>query len=535
MNYVYDSANRLTSVGAQSYTWDNNGNLTNDGASAYTYDSANRLKQVVQGGVTYTFSYNGQGDRVRQAINGTPTRYVLDLNAPLTQILADGSNTYLYGSTRIGEQQASGFAYHLPDALGSLRQLTTANASVTLTRAYEPFGSVTSATGSGNSIFGYAGEAKDATGLIFLRARFYNPTIGRFFVRDTWPGSYQMPGTLHPYLYGLNNPILYTDPSGRCADPLTYFLCAAAGIAIGTGIGFIGGAVVGAASSAINQAVTNGAVDWNQVRNDAAATAVVGAVGGFVYSATLVTGGVAAAALFGTSSASVGASVVGFGIVATAGVTSGIATRGTANLINGDPVTKNLVSWKQAGIDALLSVGLFWGGGRVANKIGARFGLNLNLGNFNSICLPPSAASAVRNAVRPVAGANSSSLGIGGTAPLARQLQAALDPGTQGRITLAVGLAKDTHGRLVILIGTSERNSYMRPSIRHLVDTLKGQGAIVVPGTFHAEENIVRYAVENNLKLIEVSAGRPICEPCETLIRAAGAIPGSATRSGSVP
>ncbi len=112
VNYVYDSANRLTSVGAQTYTWDNNGNLKSDGTRTYAYDSANRPAQIVQGGVTYTFSYNGQGDRVRQAINGTPTRYVLDLNAPLTQILADGSNTYLYGSTRIGEQQASGFAYH---------------------------------------------------------------------------------------------------------------------------------------------------------------------------------------------------------------------------------------------------------------------------------------------------------------------------------------------------------------------------------------------------------------------------------------
>jgi RHS repeat-associated protein len=225
VNYVYDAANRLTSVGAQNYTWDNNGNLTNDGASAYTYDSANRLKQVMQGGVTYTFAYNGQGDRVKQTIGAATTNYVLDLNAPLTQLLADGTNTYLYGSTRIGEEQPSGFAYHLPDALGSVRQLTNATANATLTRAYEPFGAVTSATGNGSSIFGYAGEAKDATGLIFLRARYYHPAIGRFFGRDTWPGSYQMPGTLHPYLYGMNNPILYTDPSGRCADPLTMLLC----------------------------------------------------------------------------------------------------------------------------------------------------------------------------------------------------------------------------------------------------------------------------------------------------------------------
>jgi RHS repeat-associated protein len=73
--------------------------------------------------------------------------------------------------------------------------------------------------GGGGSIFGYVGEANDATGLIFLRARYYSPTLGRFFTRDPWAGNAQAPGTLHPYLYGLNNPLRYKDPSGRaCQD-----------------------------------------------------------------------------------------------------------------------------------------------------------------------------------------------------------------------------------------------------------------------------------------------------------------------------
>jgi len=45
--YVYDIANRLTSVNGQAYTWDNNGNLLNDGTSTYGYDGANRLTSVV--------------------------------------------------------------------------------------------------------------------------------------------------------------------------------------------------------------------------------------------------------------------------------------------------------------------------------------------------------------------------------------------------------------------------------------------------------------------------------------------------------
>ncbi|MDW8241512.1 MAG: hypothetical protein RMM98_18070, partial [Acidobacteriota bacterium] len=59
------------------------------------------------------------------------TNYVLDLNTGLTQVLADDTNTYLYGHGRIGEQQPGGWAYHLGDALGSVRQLANAGGAVT--------------------------------------------------------------------------------------------------------------------------------------------------------------------------------------------------------------------------------------------------------------------------------------------------------------------------------------------------------------------------------------------------------------------
>jgi len=103
--YTYDLANRLINVGAVTYTWDNNGNLLSDGASAYAYDSTNRLITVTQGANVYAFAYNGLGDRLRQTANGVTTTYTLDLNAGLTQVLADGTNTYLYGNSRIAQQR----------------------------------------------------------------------------------------------------------------------------------------------------------------------------------------------------------------------------------------------------------------------------------------------------------------------------------------------------------------------------------------------------------------------------------------------
>jgi RHS repeat-associated protein len=169
-------------------TWDNNGNLLSDGTSTYTYDAANRLKTVTQGANSYSYVYNGLGDRLSQTVNGVTTQYTLDLNTSLTQVLADGTNTYLYGPTRIGEKQSAGFVYHLPDALGSVRQLADATANVTLTRSYAPYGDTLTSTGAGTTAWQFAGEQRDASGLTFLRARYLSTATGRFLTQDEWPG-----------------------------------------------------------------------------------------------------------------------------------------------------------------------------------------------------------------------------------------------------------------------------------------------------------------------------------------------------------
>jgi len=106
-------------------------------------------------------------------VNGDTTSYTLDLNTGLTQVLADGTNAYLYGLGRIGELQPDGWMYYLPDALGSVRQLSGPDAELALAQSYEPFGDILASAGNGQSVFQYAGEVRDTTGLTFLRARYY--------------------------------------------------------------------------------------------------------------------------------------------------------------------------------------------------------------------------------------------------------------------------------------------------------------------------------------------------------------------------
>ncbi len=87
---------------------------------------------------------------------------------------------------------------------------------------------------SGGKPYGFTGEHWDAaTGLIYLRACWYDPATGRFLTRDPFPGLALLPQTQRPYVYVANNPVNLTDPSGELAFvPL---------LLVGIAGGFLGG------------------------------------------------------------------------------------------------------------------------------------------------------------------------------------------------------------------------------------------------------------------------------------------------------
>jgi RHS repeat-associated protein len=229
--YNYDIANRLTDVDGVPYVYDDNGNLLNDGVNEYTYDSANRL---TSDNGTGSYTYNGLGDRLSQ--NGV--NYTLDLNAGLTQVLSDGTTSYTYGLGRISQQSGNAPEYFLGDALGSVRQLTDQTGAITYAASYDPYGVVTQVSGEGQSAYGYTAESQDvASGMVYLRARYYNPVDGRFVSRDTWEGDEFQPVTYNKWTYANANPTYYVDPSGQVAIP----------VAIALALRMLGGGIVGGA------------------------------------------------------------------------------------------------------------------------------------------------------------------------------------------------------------------------------------------------------------------------------------------------
>jgi len=100
----------------------------------------------------------------------------------------------------------------LADALGSVRATVDQTGNTIGTQSFAVYGEpLTGTTGT----FGFTGQQHDPTGLQRLRARQYNPNLGRFTTVDpVQPGG---PGTTgyNLYTYAGNNPTTWTDPSGQ--------------------------------------------------------------------------------------------------------------------------------------------------------------------------------------------------------------------------------------------------------------------------------------------------------------------------------
>ncbi|MCU7841781.1 MAG: hypothetical protein KZQ94_20695, partial [Candidatus Thiodiazotropha sp. (ex Troendleina suluensis)] len=222
--YTYDDNDRLTQQGGTSYTYDNNGNTLSEildtNTITYGYNAKIQLISVDQGGVTTTYGYNADGIRTSKSEGGVTTTFIVDENRDYAQVLIedDGTSTvsYTYGDDLISQRRNGVASYYHYDGLGSTRSLTDSLGNLSDTYDYEAFGEVLSHTGSTENSYLFAGEQFDNTlNQYYLRARYYDPSQGRFTQQDTWMGNNYDPVTLHKYLYANADPGNMVDPSGN--------------------------------------------------------------------------------------------------------------------------------------------------------------------------------------------------------------------------------------------------------------------------------------------------------------------------------
>ena len=101
------------------------------------------------------------------------------------------------------------------DEQGSITHVLSEDAEILNHYSYDAFGNIIQKTEKVENRFCYNGEMLDpVTQQYYLRARFYNPVIGRFTQEDTYYGD-----GLNLYQYCQANPVGYVDPSGHNICP----------------------------------------------------------------------------------------------------------------------------------------------------------------------------------------------------------------------------------------------------------------------------------------------------------------------------
>ncbi|MCL0035754.1 RHS repeat-associated core domain-containing protein [Thermodesulfovibrionales bacterium] len=175
-------------------------------------------------------------------------KFLNDINLPLVQVVMEIRieeeekvfTYYTIGNDLISMRRDDDTYFYHYDALGSVRQLTDDEGDTEEEYVYCAFG--TPLEDNNDNPYGFTGERQfdEADGLVFLRARYYDPSIGRFISRDPWTWGPDDPRILmtsghpanpiikrivltigatnpqfqHPYVYALNNPVNLIDPSG---------------------------------------------------------------------------------------------------------------------------------------------------------------------------------------------------------------------------------------------------------------------------------------------------------------------------------
>jgi RHS repeat-associated protein len=224
--YKYNAASQLETGPSLTYTYDELGERTKTTpttgpATTYGYDqaenltSAERPKEGATPEIKDTYAYDGNGLRASQTISGTTTYLVWDMTEGLPLVLSDTTNSYIYGPNGLPiEQISSGgtITYLHHDQQGSTRLLTGSTGTVTGKCTYGAYGAPT-CEGASTTPLGYDAQYTSTdTGLIYMRARTYDPATAQFLTVDPIN-----PLTRAPYNYANDNPVNYMDRTGLCS------------------------------------------------------------------------------------------------------------------------------------------------------------------------------------------------------------------------------------------------------------------------------------------------------------------------------
>lgn len=235
--FTYDALNRIStsSENLEKYVYDQRGNrqvlesnlLPNINSNVNKFDSHNRLKEVTTNGKTVQYRYNGDGLLVERVQGTETTRYYYDGD----QIIAEA--TVINGTPELKARYIRGNrleaieysdarkVYVLYNGHGDVTEIRDENGELLNQYSYDIWGNLLTKNEQVHNPFLYSGQLwDDATKLQYLRARWYDPSVGRFISKDSYEGEINNPLSLNLYAYVLSNPLSYTDPTGHIPSPM---------------------------------------------------------------------------------------------------------------------------------------------------------------------------------------------------------------------------------------------------------------------------------------------------------------------------
>ena len=221
---TYDKTRLLTQTETDSennqssqitYTYDDNGNMSskalvkgeNTTETQFSYDGFDRTTGIKIGGVTTSFDYNTDSDRVSKTTNGKTTESILDNGSVSADLI--GETLKVFSDDNSVFCQNGVFSYNVINTKGDI---IASDGSNGIAYNYNAYGTELYKYSSVNPI-GYRNYYYDSeTGLYYLKARYYDPTTGQFTQEDTVQDD-----NLQYNLYGYcsANPVLYTDADGH--------------------------------------------------------------------------------------------------------------------------------------------------------------------------------------------------------------------------------------------------------------------------------------------------------------------------------
>ena len=185
------------------------------------YNALNQLTETLTKNYKVSFTYDAEGLRTGKTVNGEKTVYVWDGDQVVMELSKGGAvqKRYIRGNDLVYADKGENTEkmYYVTDMHGNVVQLLDESGNVTKTYEYDSFGNEVKPEKKDENPYRYCGEYYDKeTEEVYLRARYYEPSVGRFITRDTYTGESDEPLSLHLYTYCYNNPVDYLDDSGNC-------------------------------------------------------------------------------------------------------------------------------------------------------------------------------------------------------------------------------------------------------------------------------------------------------------------------------